>query len=520
MKAYKIRGISTTIVLFLALGFLLLSANLAYPDISYQEGWPQEVEGGVSAPIIAGDLDADGDLEIIACSGLSSVEYKIYVWHDDGSLLSGWPKGMPRISGSLCVGDLDGDGDLEIVAATFKEPDGPKVYAFHHDGTLVDGWPQTARANRYIFGASPTLGDVDGDGDLEILIPTDFGFIHVWHHDGTLLPGWGEIQEYPFVYSSLTLADVDKDGDLEIFSTSLWGPEGRVWGLHHDDKDGNGRIDRVHGWPSNWLEAHNSDVVIGDIDNDEDFEVLSRVGNKIYAWHVEDWDEDGKADPIDGWPQDTGVPMKNPVLADLDGDKDLEIISASSEGTVYIWHHDGSSFNGWPKENIGYPVIGEVDSDNQVEIIAVDAISRTEIYAYNLDGSLVDGWPLQGEGTLSGILLADIDSDNDLEILSGGNKVYIWDSPEKYNAAFIEWVGYQHDRYNSGLHGHKIALEVPNDKGYKRVQTAIDAAQAGDFVKVDALRYPPILPRGNKKANSKPSNVNLKSGIDIIWSIE
>ena len=430
MKTDRINGISTVIVLFLALGFLFLSSTPAYSNTLYQRYWSQDVNGGVSSPINAADLDADGDLEIIANVSLSWDKGKIYVWSLNGSLLSGWPKEMPKISGSPCIGDLDGDGDLEIVVATFNEH---RVYAFHHDGELVDGWPQDT-AGPKIFFSSPTLGDLDGDGDLEVLIVTSFGYIYAWHHDGTLLPRWGESQYITYDYTPLTLADVDKDGDLEVFSTSLWGPKGCVWGAHHDDKDEDGRIDPLDGWPPEWLDTHPSEVIVGDIDNDRDFEVLVRAGNKVYAWHVEDWDGDGKADLVDGWPQDTGVPMKDPVLADLDGDKDLEIVCPTNEGTVYIWHHDGSNFNGWPKENIGFcPTIGDVDSDNQVEIITIDS---TAIYAYNLDGSLVNGWPLQGEGQLSIIkpLLANIDSDNSLEVLAGGsNKVYIW----HHNAPFL-----------------------------------------------------------------------------------
>jgi hypothetical protein len=513
MRTYKISGTCTTTVLFLALGLLFLSAGLAYSDIPYQEGWPQEVGGSMTA----GDLDADGELEIIAYGET------IYVWHQDGSLLDGWPKEISRISGAPAIGDLDGDGDLEIVGATMTEH---MIYAFHHDGTLVDGWPQDA-FGKYIYGSSPVLGDLDRDGDLEVLITNNYGGIYAWHGDGTLLEDWPV--GGTFTYKPTTLADIDKDGDLELFTPSEWASNhGWITAYHHDDKNGDGNVDGVGGeWDPSYLDGKPGEIVVGDIDNDGDLEILisTGVGDISFAY-VHAWHHDGSI--VDGWPRqgEAGEGFRKCLIGDLDIDGDLEILAATRDGKLYIWHHDGSNFNGWPKENIGiYPIIGDVDSDNQVEIIAVEAVSRTEIYAYNLDGSIVDGWPLQVQGRFSiyartPILLADIDSDNDLEVIASSDKVYIWDFQEKYNPAFIEWAGYRHDRYNSGLYEHKIALEVPKDKGYKRIQTAIDAAQEGDFVEVDVLRYPPILPRGKKKASSKPSNVNLKSGIDIIWSIE
>ena len=113
-------------------------------------------------------------------------------------------------------------------------------------------------------------------------------------------------------------------------------------------------------------------------------------------------------------------------------------------------------------------------------------------------------------------------------------KVYIWDLPDEYNPALIEWNSYYHDRYHSGLYEHKIPLEVPRTNGYHEIQTAIDAAQAGDFVEVDPLRYNPIpsekpnseepvLQNDASEQSSSPAQArecHFKRGIDIIWSVE
>lgn len=73
------------------------------------------------------------------------------------------------IFSGAAVGDIDGDGDLEVV----WEGEDRRIHAYHHNGTVVAGWPfyrwngdPLARGGI----SSPALGDIDSDGLLEIVV--------------------------------------------------------------------------------------------------------------------------------------------------------------------------------------------------------------------------------------------------------------------------------------------------------------------------------------------------------------
>ena len=115
------------------------------------------------------------------------------------------------MSSSPVVGDIDGDGDIEIVISFYN-----KIYAYHHDGSIVNGWPKKETVGRY---TSPAIGDIDGDGNIEIIVGDSKGKIYAYHHDGSIVNGWPkEIGEE--IYASPAIGDIDGDGDIEMVITT------------------------------------------------------------------------------------------------------------------------------------------------------------------------------------------------------------------------------------------------------------------------------------------------------------
>ena len=84
----------------------------------------------------------------------------VYAWDYQGNPLPGWPMDTSGyVFSSPAVGDVNGDGELEIVALDLDQ----FSYTFSSEGTLLD--KQTQGGCDF---ASPALGDVDGDGEVDI----------------------------------------------------------------------------------------------------------------------------------------------------------------------------------------------------------------------------------------------------------------------------------------------------------------------------------------------------------------
>jgi len=192
-------------------------------------GWPKYTEGVIFSSPVTGDINNDGDIEIIV--GLqyagNAPDYRfggLYAFDKNGNVLPGWPfeKGW-NFATSPALADFDNDGDLEIVASRL----GFYTYVIHHDGTLADGWPQQTTWNDYY---SPIVGDINNDGIPDILTTAGNGFypstashggVEAWNYDGTRIPGFPKATEVD-AQAPATIADIDNDGSVELIASSNW----------------------------------------------------------------------------------------------------------------------------------------------------------------------------------------------------------------------------------------------------------------------------------------------------------
>jgi hypothetical protein len=233
-------------------------------------GWPKLTAAHTSviaSPALV-DLDHDGFLEIIV--GTYETAGKMYVWRLDGTDQPGWPYTIPRapastslVSSSPAVGDLDGDGELEIVDGSCGQCG--TVYAWRRNGTVMPGWPVVT--NAVIDGSSPVLGDVNGDGAMDVVIGSGSGFTpngctagaiskaYILQANGTVMSGW-PVDLGTAAPPNPAIADVDLDGNVEVIisysqSVYVWDAPGAFdasktpWPYYHLGIDHTGCVPAV-----------------------------------------------------------------------------------------------------------------------------------------------------------------------------------------------------------------------------------------------------------------------------------
>jgi hypothetical protein len=204
-------------------------------------GYPLTLNEPICGSPAVGDVDDDGDLEIV----VNQLYGRIIAYHHDGSTL--WSRWFPNnitFGPSPALADITGDGKLE----TFIPSANGNLYAIKYDRNFVSGWPVQYSSTTYTE-TSPVISDLDGDGSLDVILGDESKLIKAWDVSGTLLDGF-PLSTGDAMRAVPVVSDLDRDGDVDLVAAG-WDRTVYVW-----DFAGDYSGDFV-GWPSFHGNPHN-----------------------------------------------------------------------------------------------------------------------------------------------------------------------------------------------------------------------------------------------------------------------
>ncbi|KNC54518.1 uncharacterized protein AMSG_12348 [Thecamonas trahens ATCC 50062] len=167
--------------------------------------------------VAMGDLDADGDDDIVAAAMLSDTVSGFLVDPLDVlqySFLAGG-LGSPRMLRPL---DADGDGDVDIIGAIGSPNNG--VFVFGNSDGLGGAWASPARVGGELAEPETAIAvDLDLDGDTDVIASSAAGSMLVYAiNDGGSFSSleWSGQLSTSTAATAMAVVDVENDGDMDV----------------------------------------------------------------------------------------------------------------------------------------------------------------------------------------------------------------------------------------------------------------------------------------------------------------
>lgn len=188
----------------------------------FSEHNPGSISGVATSSVLLGDLDGDGDQDLVLLGDGNGPSLGILYRNDGSGLFAeinpGSIPGVYWVAASL--GDLDGDGDPDLILTGTTGSDRiARIYRNNGSGGFME---INAGSLSGVSGGATVLGDLDGDGDLDLVLAgyDGVGMTRIYLNAGNgsfaeVAPG--SLQAV--YYASMALGDLDGDGDLDLVVT-------------------------------------------------------------------------------------------------------------------------------------------------------------------------------------------------------------------------------------------------------------------------------------------------------------
>ena len=304
---------------------------------------------------------------------------------------------------------------------------------------LNPDWISSDTSSRSTGGA---FADIDQDGWLDFVVANGNDMarqrVAVYYNDGTgnypLTPQWQSADiDY---HGHLDVGDVNADGYPDVAVSVYIGPSGfSSPGKVKLYLNNAGTLSSNPDWTSG-DDVYTFSCAFGDADGDGDLD-LAVAGGESYQNNPEQpriyYNNNGMLESLPSWKAINTQYSYDVNWADFDNDGDLDLVFNGESYPNRIFENDVGTISTTPvwestdaSQYANSLFVGDVNSDGFLDLAIADnnqlgGQGKFKIYLNN-NGTMntTPFWQSSFSGNGSGIMLADIDGDLDMDLLTGG----------------------------------------------------------------------------------------------------
>ena len=430
--------------------------------------------GSTTPSSVAVDHIYDGyPLDIVAGDAV------LYVWHADGSApvdadglgttYGDFTKLGQYYAAGPAIADLNGTGHRQIIAPAWTSGN---VYVFDEFGNVVPGWPVSTGA----VWSSPTIADLDHDGHKEIIFASNGNNLYVYRSNGT---EWMDGDSNPgttgifkvltggFTPGTAAVAPLENNGVTDII---IGDETGYLYAWRPDGTS-------VPGFPVFLGPSLRASPAVGYLDGASDTQleiVIPAMNDSLYVIEANGARRAGFPVHI---VTSGNSRAPSPALADMNLDGKLDIVQASTDGTLQVFSGTGGAVPPWPVGGVRFstltsaacessPVVADINGDHWPDVV-IGGEDATLSGFSGANASMLPGFPIPLGAEVRGTpALCDCDWDGKSEIVLAdwdGN-LYMWDYDQPFSPGTLPpWPQFHHDAQHTGFFNTPPTLAVPGD---------------------------------------------------------
>lgn len=360
---------------------------------------------GAYRALAGADVNRDGSMDLLVAGGDS-----LSWWQNDGAQ-NFTARNIGALSGARSVFpiDLDQDDDLDVLGAGYTYD---QLAWFENNGAQTFTRRLIGSTSTYGSGALALSGiDMDKDGDLDLISGGDYGGVAWWANNGYQTFTRHPVSSCPGIKS--VAVDMDKDGDVDILTSGSL--------IYWCENNGNLQF-TARALPADFTSS--TAAYPADLDRDGDMDVVGTadppgvVGapNEFLAWFENGGSQNFVMHVIDAYLDGANAPG----AADLDGDRDADVIAVGKDvNQVAWWKSNASSF--WPDFEISlftWSPAEPIKMDDAAIMVTVhnlgpDFTTRSGLIYLDItatDSAHGDQWAWRFPGHIDSVLTGDTET--------------------------------------------------------------------------------------------------------------